>query len=735
MAQEEIKIFKPTFIDEKPLPLGSEEFSYAPKLQQASQDGMIKVRLEEEVIIQRVSHDLYANPKSGFREFYNNECRACRTASRVYGANPSIEVTLVPSERKLVIQGMDSLGISQDKFLQVYSVLGRSDNFDGSEVGMYGLGKASYTTLSDTVVLETFSREDNTKYAVMGKSGIAYNLLPKPNLDSHGTRVTFVLDQKIPILDMLDYIVDCTAFSGVDTYLNLAEKIELPSYWRSDFPSEKGRYTLGPKRFDEYLEQKVRNANRWHELAKYIPIRIDDEEFELHAAFVVRKDYNGLVATEESSDEREVRLLGTPVEARIDLPFSAWVLQIKDERRYPPTADRERLTEQSARAIQQRVESRIPEAIASLCVTSTREYDTSTYKEVLKAYKSLGLEKFLPPETLDVCRFVNLKVKCFGEREKKDISELLGEDGNLFYLPTLNGRKVGLIRSVLPEALVFRIAMERDNDTTPLDELVDLLLRNGVRLADEFLKENKPKLKPQEVPMGDLSIHTAGTASFSWNRFETVKRHVAKCEARPLDEMTIRIPHGKMRPYLWLLSTFKTDYRIVKDERRIEGGRTLEEFVKELRGKKVVTNHGRITFEEIAQETHEPELLLYSDPRIAAHFSEREGMMVFGGDDLLFELATFLTWKGVKYDTDLSGHAEFRKLESEKLYTSHFVGYSNYEKLGDSEILYSVMHVVKAVKDERLRGLFLNAAQWSKNAEQVAKMRNDALSLDRQISE
>jgi hypothetical protein len=733
MAQE-IKIFRPTLIDEKPLPLGNEEFAYAPKLQQASQDGMIKVKLEEEVIIQRVSHDLYANPRSGFREFYNNECRACRTASRVFGANPSIEVTLVPSERKLVIQGMDSLGISQDKFLQVYSVLGRSDNFSGEEIGLFGLGRNSYTTLSDTMVLETFSREDETKYAVMGKNGIAYNLLPKPNLDSHGTRVTFVLDQKVPILDMLDYIVDCTAFSGIDTFLNLAEKIELPSYWRSDFPSEEGRYTLGPKRFDEHLEQKVSKANKWHEVVKYLPVQITDEDFELYAAFVVRKDYNGLAATEES-DEREVRLLGTPVEARIDLPFSAWVLQIKDERRYPPTADRERLTEQSARAIQQRVESRIPEAIASLCVTSTREYNSSTYREVLKAYRSLGLEKFLPPETLDVCRFVNLKVKCFGEREKKDVSELLGQDGSMFYLPTLNGRKVGLIRSVLPEAVVFRLATERDSDSTPLDERVDLLLRNGVILADEFLKENKPKLKPQEIPMGDLAIHTAGTASFSWGRFETVRRHVARMEAGPLDEMTVRVPKGKMQPYLWLLSTFKTDYRLVRDERRIEGGRTLEVFVKELRGKKVVTNHGKMTFEEIAQETHKPELLLYSDPRIAANFSDRDGMMVFGGDDLLFELAAFLTWKGVKYDTDLSGHAEFKNLESEKLYPSHFVGYASYEKLGDSEILYSVIHVVKEVKDGRLRELFLNAAQWSKNAEEVAKMRKDALSLDRQISE
>ena len=277
---------------------------------------MIKVKLEEEVIIQRVSHDLYANPKSGFREFYNNEARACRTASRLFGAPPTIEVTLIPSQRNFVVQGLDSLGISRtSSFRSIPSSKG--DNFSGEEIGLFGLGRNSYTTLSDTMVLETFSREDGTKYAVMGKNGIAYNLLPKPNLDSHGTRVTFILDQKVPILDMLDYIVDCTAFSGIETFLNLAEKMELPSYWRSDFPSEKGRYRLGPNRFDEYLEQKVRNANRWHEVVEYLPVQIVDEDFELYTAFVVRKDYSGPAATEES-EEREVRLLGTPVEAKMD---------------------------------------------------------------------------------------------------------------------------------------------------------------------------------------------------------------------------------------------------------------------------------------------------------------------------------------------------------------------------------------------------------------------------------
>ena len=51
------------------------------------------------------------------------------------------------------------------------------------------------------------------------------------------------------------------------------------------------------------------------------------------------------------------------------------------------------------------MESRIPEAIKNILVASVAEYDDSQFKEVLRGYRALGLEKFLPPETLDVCRF------------------------------------------------------------------------------------------------------------------------------------------------------------------------------------------------------------------------------------------------------------------------------------------------------------------------------------------
>ena len=94
-------------------------------------------------MIQRISHDLYAKPESGFRELFNNEARACRTARKHHNASPRIEVSIVPSERKLIIHGIDSMGMSMDRFLNIFTVLGRSDNFDGSECGQFGLGRAA----------------------------------------------------------------------------------------------------------------------------------------------------------------------------------------------------------------------------------------------------------------------------------------------------------------------------------------------------------------------------------------------------------------------------------------------------------------------------------------------------------------------------------------------------------------------------------------------------------------
>src|SRR5690606_5268990 len=247
---ETIAIYKPTFVKEDPLQLDSSEISYASRLLQASNNGLIPVKLEEDVIIQRISHDLYSDPKSGFRELYNNEARACRIARKNYpGASPHIVVTVKPSERRLVIRGIDSMGMSQQKFLTVYTVLGRSDNFDSTEVGQFGMGRAAYTCLSDIMVLETYSRETGEKYAVMGKNGVGYNVLPQPtDLDNYGTRITVTLRENISIPALVEYIFDVCRFSGVRTTIDLEEEV---NNFGDSFHA--GQYEVGLESMKEYV--------------------------------------------------------------------------------------------------------------------------------------------------------------------------------------------------------------------------------------------------------------------------------------------------------------------------------------------------------------------------------------------------------------------------------------------------------------------------------------------------
>ena len=109
-----VEKYIPTIRKEKVLDIQGTD--YESKLDSImNKEGFIKTRLNEEVIIQAVSHKLYKDPESGLRELYNNEayhgCLVAKTKHNV--KNPYIKVSLNTTTRKLIIQGFNSLGISE----------------------------------------------------------------------------------------------------------------------------------------------------------------------------------------------------------------------------------------------------------------------------------------------------------------------------------------------------------------------------------------------------------------------------------------------------------------------------------------------------------------------------------------------------------------------------------------------------------------------------------------------
>jgi len=198
----------------------------------------------------------------------------------------------------------------------------------------------------------------------------------------------------------------------------------------------------------------------------------------------------------------------------------------------------------------------------------------------------------------------------------------------------------------------------------------------------------------------------------------------------------IRVEGRKMRPYLNILSQVHTSYEIVMDDKRIKKGTKLEEFVKELEDKMTDTSDGRLSLEQIARCGKKIALILYSDASISRHLGSSSALAIVGDADTLFEIMAFLEFNEVKYTLDTDGHKSLDKyMPGKKLGNYEFVYDSSYSKLGDSEILYSVVHAVKEVEDERLLNLFLNAVRYSRSAKEVTEMRRFVLQLNEQLKE
>ena len=59
--------------------------------------GNINIIINSEVIGQTLAKKIYSSWKSGLRELFNNEARACRMAKKM-GGNPTLVITINPNE-------------------------------------------------------------------------------------------------------------------------------------------------------------------------------------------------------------------------------------------------------------------------------------------------------------------------------------------------------------------------------------------------------------------------------------------------------------------------------------------------------------------------------------------------------------------------------------------------------------------------------------------------------------
>ena len=328
-----------------------EEDTYESPLNRLGKGRKIKVGLDSDVIIQKLSHEIYSNWRSAIRELYNNEARACRNVMKMVNAyeedctesKPEIHITIDPIERHLTIEGRDSEGITVNVFDKSLRVLGVSSNFDSTEIGQMGMGFASYTLIFEALKLDTWSREKPDEiYSALADGGIEFDILGKPNMKSYGTRLSGTYKDNIVADDIVEQVRILARFSNVPTFIHLTDDIT--------------RFNAGLIICDQF-----ENGMKWllHErelmqegdgrrsekkkdiMEQFIPVSIENDDYDFFGYWCCYDTtYDSIRLEELGSDSNLTTLIGTPVQADMGYKLgslSGYVLNIKDERKYKPT--------------------------------------------------------------------------------------------------------------------------------------------------------------------------------------------------------------------------------------------------------------------------------------------------------------------------------------------------------------------------------------------------------------
>ena len=520
IKEDNLKVYTPDIGESEEIGLDQTTTSYSPRLNKLKEGEVIQVKLNEKAIKWRISHDLYKDFKSGVRELFQNEARACRKARDEYNAKPKIKVNINPDSNNLVIQGIDSLGISEAVFDNVLRVLGVSGNTDGgNEVGQFGMGFASYTTLSDVVTVETWFRENRAdgseqRYAFLGDNGIDFKILPEPELDTYGTKLSLTYNESCDTRGIVDMIEECAKFCGIKVELivenewNSYHKFGLKGIYELEIYSsltealETGIHEqcVKQKLFDE---DGMRDWDKTLRINNYRKVHIDNEDYE----------FVGIIAlTNANSYNKQLNhtmsyhlLAGVPIEIDFStrVSFTDYALNIKNERKFMPTADRDRLTKEAEVAIQEQFDEVISTYFEDIHLDSIAEYVSSLDKPIydnISAYERV-MDSDVYERTQTILNTLDRNFPVANGRYRT-LKSMINDNKPLVCMKALNSDYMARINTKLENAQFFRLK----KDTHNYEETVLILQQAGVIMGEQYIKDNKIRPLTKKEKNGNAKV-------------------------------------------------------------------------------------------------------------------------------------------------------------------------------------------------------------------------------------
>nr|WP_276978639.1 hypothetical protein [Ferrimicrobium acidiphilum] len=667
-----------------PLAIDKKTTDYEPDLAAlGGEDGVIEMKLESSVVMERLAKDIYKDYKSGFREIYANAVSASMVSTRLFNAKPRIEIEVNPNTREFILREFDSIGMTPEVFKDVYTVIGRSGNFDGTRPGQFGFGRLAWVTLSDRMVLQTRYRTTDGKtgmFAVEGQNGKSFVVLPKPNIKAFGTSVKLFLYDKIDIYTLIEYIKNACEFSKVDTYLTLVSSVRYGGNQGDDSDNdytaaktfEKGTTKLTISYHDKAL--KLASSHSYNPYSINKEILLNGEGWEAYGAFT------GVLKGKLLANDQFVNntyLLGLPIDAKFVSPYNIFIVNILDERKFQPTADRERLKDESEEKLRIEIEDATRQAFSPVRATTLTEYMSlpAIDRQMINAGgpgdrpDSIGY--YLDEATYDFAQTINTAVPyrtkntvtSSGPRYSLNdsLSNILAAVQSMDQVFISRGRFVGFhcdtIVTINPDAIMIS-CFERP-------EVYDLLTKAGARSLTDYINNLPNKTKVKRV-------------------YKNATAYTRRGIVHEIDDKTIKIHKDTpLDAYRLILdSQLAVDYSFAVDKPIAYTGRgvSIEDFVSSVENTALVTNKGPTTIGKLP--TKNILLVRLTKTNLIPLLESSHYTIIFSNDDdLLFKVATYLTFKGWDFDYDLDGDTATEALRKAVMKLQYYRDHKNADEI------------------------------------------------------
>jgi len=566
---EKITTYSPDVAEQTPLPVEADTSGFEDVLED---DGIINTKINEKVIIQRIARDLYKNATSGLRELYNNSARACRVAKAKHGEQkPLIKILMNEEDRKLIISD-NGLGVSKERFKKVLLELGTSDNLEAGEVGQFGMGFASYMTLSSVVTIDTRARNGD-QYRMLAKDGMSFQPIGDCQAKGYGTTLTMTVYETVNFAELVEQLAKIAKYSGVPTKLEL----EGFDYYPEGF--KQGDNTIRQSSFNKDVEtSKTANTDL---------VEIETDDFHLIA--LVAGD-NGI------TNHDHIHLLNVPIDSEISMPFRWWVLNIKDERKFKPMPDRDRMTEESDKKLEGLLDMEIKKYFTNLSVLNYQEFlDSNRKNEFLwlcnhHDYAPTSM-RTIAQNILDcTVRKVVYDTKVFDDGS---LVYKLAENPKIIYQGYKNRNVTIKIRELEENTLLITTKKTKKIDWK---KSVRFMEEFGIPSARQIMLDHKIK-----IPKNDkLELELVGHTHVSYYEHDLL-------DLDDIDENVIRVDTVPMNDVTRYIKHFKNPYTFVRNASELDEYecRDYSEWLKEIPNIMCATNHGAISIKELAEANEE----------------------------------------------------------------------------------------------------------------------------------